>query len=282
MSAAHGVSDVSDVSDPVDAFAPARDAALIAELVDKVERWLVPYHRAEVRGLQNVPAGPALIVGNHSGATYSGDTWILAAHLYRAGGVDALPFGMAHDLVLRVPVLGGLMRRLGVMPAHPEAAAALLGAGHKVMVYPGGDLEALRPWTQRDRVFFSGRRGFVRTALRAGVPIVPVAAQGAHGTLIVIDDLRGLARVSGAARLLRLKVWPLAFTIPWGLTLGPTPPYLPLPAKIRLEVLPPVRFSRTGEAAAADEAYVADCATHIENLLQAAVSRLSSEKRSLP
>lgn len=259
---------------------PTRDEALMTRLLEKAERWLLPYHRATVRGVEHVPRGPALYVGNHSGATYSGDTWILAVHLWRHGGFEALPYGLGHDLVLKLPVIGPTLRRSGVVPAHPEAARSLLAAGHKVMVYPGGDLDALRPWSQRNVVRFGGRRGFVRTALLAGVPIVPVAAQGAHETLIVLNDLQGLARLTGADRHLRLKVLPLALSVPWGLTLGPTPPYLPLPARMRLEVLPPVHFDRSGPAAAADESYVAACAASIEDLIQAAVLRLVAEKRA--
>lgn len=259
---------------------PVRDEALMKRLLVHAERWLVPYHRAIVRGLEHVPAGPALYVGNHNGATYSGDTWILAVHLWRHGGFEAVPYGLGHDLVLKLPVIGPTLLRAGVVPAHPDAARMLLAAGHKVMVYPGGDLDALRPWSQRNRVRFGGRRGFARAALLAGVPIVPVAAQGAHETLIVLDDLQGLARWTGADRHLRLKVWPLSLSIPWGLTLGPTPPYLPLPAKIRIDVLPPVHFERTGPEAAADEAYVTACAATIEEQIQAAVSRLVAEKRA--
>lgn len=257
-----------------------RDEALMERLLVQAERWLLPWHDARVRGVEHVPTGPVLYVGNHSGATYSGDTWILAVHLWHHGGLEALPHGLAHDLVLKAPVLGDLLRRVGVVPAHPDAALALLRAGRKVMVYPGGDLESLRPWSERDVVKFSGRRGFVRTALLAGVPIVPVAAQGAHETLVVVDDLPGLARAIGASRFLRLKVWPLAFSVPWGFTLGPTPPYIPLPAQMRIEVLPPVRFDRTGPEAAADEAYVSACAATIEDLIRAAVSRMAAEKRA--
>lgn len=257
-----------------------RDEAFMERLLRQAERWLLPWHDAQVRGVEHVPPGPVLYVGNHNGATYSGDTWILAVHLWHHGGLDALPHGLAHDLILKVPVLGDTLRRVGVVPAHPDAALALLRAGRKVMVYPGGDFEALRPWSERNVVKFSGRRGFVRTALLAGVPIVPVAAQGAHETLIVIDDLPGLARAIGAARFLRMKVWPLAFTVPWGFTLGPTPPYIPLPARMRIEILPPVRFDRMGPEAATDESYVSACASTIEDLIQAAVFRMAASKRA--
>ncbi len=256
---------------------PERDHALMQTLLEQAERVLVPYHRAEVRGLENVPAGPVMYVGNHSGATYSGDTWIFAARLWRAHGLEALPYGLAHDLVPRLPVIGPALSRCGVVPAHPRAAAELLAAGGSVMVYPGGDRESMRRSSLRNVVDFAGRRGFVRTALEAGVPIVPIAAVGAHDTLRILHDLPGLARLLGMDRRLRMKVWPLSLSVPWGLTLGPIPPYLPLPSHIRIEVLPPIRFERAGAAAAADERYVVACAATVEDAIRAAVGRLAAE-----
>ncbi len=256
---------------------PDRDLAFMERALRVVERLLLPYHRASLRGIEHVPHGPVLFVGNHNGATYSGDTWIFAVHLWRALGVEAMPHGLGHDFVFRVPILGNALRRVGAVNARPDAAEQLLRGGRNVMVYPGGDLDAMRPHRARNEVRFGGRHGFVRTALRAGVPIVPVAAQGAHDTLFVLDDGVRLARLIGADRRWRMKVWPVALTMPWGLTVGPTPPYLPFPARIRMEVLPPVRFDRTGEDAANDEAYVAECAAHVEALIQAAVLRLAKE-----
>jgi 1-acyl-sn-glycerol-3-phosphate acyltransferase len=148
------------------------------------------------------------------------------------------------------------------------------------MVYPGGDLDAMRPFRHRNRIVFGGRRGYMRLALREGVPIVPVVAAGSHATFIIIDDLRWLARLLRADRCLRIKVWPLTLSIPWGLTLGPLFFYIPFPVRIRVEVLTPMRFARAGEEAASDEAYVGACAAEVEGAMQAALDRLSSQKGS--
>lgn len=251
-----------------------RDVELIERIVPWIEKTIVPYHRATVDGIDLIPKGPVLYVGNHNGALYSGDTWIFAVALLRAHGMEAAPHGLAHDLALRAPGIGHLLRRFGCVPAHPENSLRLLGAGRSVMVYPGGDLEAMRPYRARNEVRFGGRKGYIRTALKAGVPIVPVAAQGAHGTLIVIDDLPGLAKALGVDKRFRAKVFPLSFLVPWGFVLGPTPPYIPLPSKIRVEVLPPMRFEG-GAQAAEDPDYVAQCAAQVESALQDSVTRLS-------
>ncbi len=252
----------------------SRDEALIARMIPLIENTIVPYHRATVTGMQNVPTGPVLYVGNHNGALYSADTWIFAASILRARGIDAAPHALAHDLALAAPGLGRVLRRFGAVPAHPENSLRLFGAGRSVMVYPGGDQEAMRPFRARNEVRFGGRQGYIRTALRAGVPIVPVAAQGAHSTLIVLADFPEVARALGIDKRFRTKVFPLSFVLPWGFVLGPTPPYIPFPAKIRVEVLPAIYFDR-GPDAADDPDCVSECALRVEGALQEAVTRLA-------
>ncbi len=40
-------------------------------------------------------------------------------------------------------------------------------------MFPGGDYDAYRPTAEANTIDFNGRTGYVRTALAAGVPIVP-------------------------------------------------------------------------------------------------------------
>ncbi len=243
-------------------------------------RLLTRYHRAEVRGLEHIPDGPALYVGNHSAGLATPDTWIVLAAAWERYGIEALPYGLGHDLVMRSELLGPVLQRLGGVRAAPENAARLFAAGRKVLVYPGGDVDSMRPFRDRDRVRFGGRRGFMRLALRERVPIVPIVSAGSQESFIVFDDLPGLARAIGAGRWARMKVWPLTFSLPWGLTLGPVPPFLPLPTRILCELLPPLSFAPDGPEAAADEDYVRQRAEEVEGVLQAALTRLAAERRS--
>jgi 1-acyl-sn-glycerol-3-phosphate acyltransferase len=251
-----------------------------------VKRLIAPlnlaerYHRARVTGVDRVPDGAALFVGNHNGATLSIDTFLFALAYARERGEADLPYGLAHDLVLRIPGLNQFLAPLGVVRASPGNARRLFAAGRKVMVYPGGDVESMRSFCDRDRVTFDGRTGFARMAIEHGVPIVPVAAAGAHGTLLILSSSKTLARRLGLERWLRIKVLPVALSLPWGLTVGPVPPYWPLPTGISIEVLEPIRPERTGPEAAADAAYVAQLAAQVEQALQEAVTRLSKERRA--
>lgn len=257
-----------------------RDPVRVATFVRLVDAIVARYHRAEVRGAGRVPEGAALVVGNHNAGAWSADMFLVGAALYRAGGIDGAPYGLAHEVVLDLPVAGALLRSLGAVRASHDNARRLFDRGRRVLVYPGGDLEAMRPWRDRDRIVFGGRKGYVRLALRSGVPIVPVVAAGAHETFLVVDDLQWLARLIRADRWLRVKVWPLTLCLPWGVTLGPLVPYLGYPARILVEFLDPICFSRSGDEAARDDAYVDACDAQVRASMQAALSRLAAERRS--
>lgn len=257
-----------------------RDPARMEAFARWVELAVARYHRAEVRGTERVPRGASLIVGNHNAGAWSADMFLLGTALYRAHGLEGAPYGLAHEVILGMPGARQLLLPLGALRASHETAERVFRAGRRVLVYPGGDLEAMRPWRDRDRIVFGGRKGYLRLALRSGVPIVPVVAAGAHETFIVVDDLRWLARAMHAERWLRVGVWPLTLCLPWGITLGPMIPYLPLPSRILIEFLEPIRFERSGPAAAADRAYVEDCDRRVRETMQRALTRLADERRA--
>jgi 1-acyl-sn-glycerol-3-phosphate acyltransferase len=250
--------------------------------IDWLHRWwsrpLLRYFRAEVRGLERVPSGPALFVGNHSSGAVTPDLLILGAALYGAHGLAGLPFGLGHEVTIRLPGIHHVIVPCGAVRASHELAHRLFARGHKVLVYPGGDVEAMRPYRDRDRIIFDGRRGYVRLALRARVPIIPAVSAGSHATFIVLHDGRFLASWLRLDRLLRLRVFPLTLSFPWGLTLGPLLSYLPYPTRILTEILDPIRLEPDGPDAARDEDHVARCAAHVEATMQAALERLSGER----
>lgn len=252
-----------------------RDLWFMEQVVRVVERVMRPYHRAEVEGLARVPRGKALYVGNHSGGSMTIDSFIFGAAVYREWGLPGVPHILTHDFALRLPGLHHVFVKLGALRASPENARKLFDAGHKVLVYPGGHEEAMRPFRDRNKIRFYGHRGYVRTALRHDVPIVPVVGQGSHSTFLVVDEAKWLARLAHIDRLIRIKSWPITLSFPWGLTFFPPPLYIPMPSKIRMEILEPIHFDRSGEEAAQDDEYVACCAMIVEAKMQAALDRLA-------
>jgi len=256
-----------------------RDPELIDALCGLINSPLRRYFRSEVRGLDRIPKGPGLYVGNHNGGLLTADSFIFGGAVYETHGMDEMPYGLGHELTISLPVIHQFVMPIGAIRASHENAHRLFERGAKVLVYPGGDMEAMRPWRDRNRIVFDGRVGYVRLALRARVPIIPVVAVGAHETFLVLDDMRWLSRLLGLDRFLRVGVWPLTLSVPWGLTVGPPPPYFPLRTQILIEVLKPIRFRPRGRGAENDKRYVRQCANRVEKTMQSAMDRLSAERR---
>jgi 1-acyl-sn-glycerol-3-phosphate acyltransferase len=213
------------------------------------------YFRGEVRGLENVPPeGPALLVGNHSGGTMIADTFVFTMRFYEHFGPDRRFHQLAHDLAARLPGLG--IRPYGTVRASRDNAKRAFEKGAPVLVYPGGDYETFRPSWHSDRIEFGGRQGFVQLALEEKVPIVPVVAIGGQETALFLTRGQRLARFVGLDRLARIKVLPFALGPPFGISVLDLPTRLPLPAKITVEVLPPVDLDdRFGPDPDPDEVY---------------------------
>ncbi len=233
------------------------------------------YFRAEVRGLENIPEGPSLLVGNHSGGTLIADTFVFAAAFYDHFGPDRRFHQLAHDVAARLPGTG--LRRWGTVAASHDNARRAFAKGAPVLVYPGGDYETFRPSWHADQVEFGGRKGFIKLALEQDVPIVPVVAAGGQETALFLTRGQRLARWTGWADLTRIKVLPLALAPPFGVTLLDLPGRIPLPAKITVEVLPAMDLNeRFGSEPEHGEVY-----REITGEMQEALSELH-EERTLP
>src|SRR6476469_9909895 len=148
-----------------------RDPDYIREQLPGLWMLATLYFRAEVRGLHNIPdKGPVLLVGNHSGGNVTPDTHVFTLAFNTYFGVERRFYQLAHNLVLTSPV-GPYLRKFGTVAASHENARKALEAGAAVLVYPGGDWEVNRPTWESNKIDFAGRKGFIKLALEANVPI---------------------------------------------------------------------------------------------------------------
>jgi 1-acyl-sn-glycerol-3-phosphate acyltransferase len=188
----------------------------------------------------------------------------------------------AHDVLMAAPALGDYFRQVGVIPASRQGVTAALTAGRDVIIWPGGDVDAMRNWRKRDQAVLAGRTGFIRQAIRSGVPIVPVASVGGHDTAFVLSEgqwiANGLDRISGLKEKLRGTRMPIVLGIPFGLTIETIPTHLPLPAKIRTEVLEPIHVDDDPERVN-DRAYIDSIYLEVKSALQDGMDRLASQRR---
>jgi len=225
-----------------------RDPALIAEVLPAIQLLNRRYLRLAAAGLEHIQSGPALYVANHNGGIAGPDLACTLGTLWDALGPAAPLYQLAHDFAMRqLSPLGRLIQRFGAVRACRENARRILFTGGQVLVYPGGDLDAYRHFRSRDRVVLGTRTGFVRIAQAAGVPIIPIVAQGAHRSAYIFSEGEALARWLRLKRWGRLERFPLALALPWGLAIGPWLPYLPLPFAIQLRVLPPIWVSANAD-----------------------------------
>lgn len=232
-------------------------------------RWF----RFEVRGLDWVPPdGGALIVGNHSGGMLTPDVLIFAAAFYRRFGYQRPLYTLGHDGMFVGP-MSGWLTRLGVIRASSANTARALRSGGVVLVFPGGIYDAYRPTLTENVIDFNGRTGYVRAAIDAQVPIVPVVSIGGQESQLFLTRGMWLAKRLGLSRW-RSDILPITLGFPFGLSMI-VPPNLPLPTKIVSEVLEPIDVAtRFG-----DEPGVADVDAHVRSVMQAALDGLARRRR---
>jgi 1-acyl-sn-glycerol-3-phosphate acyltransferase len=239
--------------------------------------WLLSslWFRGEVRNLGNVPEDrPVLLVGNHSGGNMTPDTILFTLAFSTYFGVERPFYQLAHNLVLAHPY-GQVLRKYGTVTASHDHARQALENGAALLVYPGGDWEVHRSVAERNKVDLAGRKGFIRLALQAGVPIVPVVSIGGQETSLFLTRGDRLAALLGIDRTLRLKVLPISLALPWGINVGDFLGHIPLPAKITTEVLPPIDLhAEFGDDPDLDEVY-----DHVVGAMQDTLDSLAAERR---
>lgn len=260
------------------AVGAARDPEFIRSSQRLLELY-ASYFRPQVRGFENLPErGPFLVVGNHSGGANPPDLPILLTAWWRERGVDEPVYALFHSFFLGLPGAGSLVAKAGAIEASGENATAVLERGDILIVYPGGDVDAFRPFLDRNRIDFGGRTGFVKQALRSRVPLVPAVSQGAHSSSIVLFRGDRLARAVPFLQSWRVNVFPLTLGPPWGLSIGL--PTLPLPTKVTVQLCPPVDLAaRYGPDTADDEDTVQACYDEVISLMQDVMDGLVAERR---
>jgi 1-acyl-sn-glycerol-3-phosphate acyltransferase len=217
----------------------AREPELIARVLPALRWYMQHYVRLQVDGLPQLGTGPTLLVANHNGGIFGPDLLATLGSLWSALGPAAPVYALAHDFAMKqLTPLGRCLQRFGAVRASPDNARRALGRGAHVLVYPGGDLEAYRHFSRRNQIVLGARRGYLRVARELGVPIQPLVTQGAHRSALIMSEGQRLASFLRLRSWGRLERFPVALCLPWGISLGPWLPYLPLPFSLRLRVLP--------------------------------------------
>ncbi len=229
------------------------------------------WFRAEWEGLDRIPkAGGALLVANHAGAIPS-DAPVIMHGIEKEMGRAV--YGLADFFFRGLPVAGTLWSRGGGVTAHPDNAHRLLhDEGQLALVFPEGVKGPSKLYKDRYQLRRFGRGGFVETAMRAGVPIVPIAVVGAEESMPI------LARSATLARLLKVPYVPLTANMA---LLGPLGLLAYFPAKFKLRVLEPIRFDVPAERERYPRSRVMEESEAIRTRIQDALYDMLSRRRSV-
>jgi 1-acyl-sn-glycerol-3-phosphate acyltransferase len=231
------------------------------------------WFRVDVEGVENVPAaGGALLVSNHAGALPPDGPMIMQAIRHEHPRPRPL-YMLGENWFKGYPGAGLLANKIGLVGAHPANAQRLLSdEGRLALVFPEGQKASRKLYWQRYRLRRFGRGGFVRTAIRAGVPIVPVAVVGAEEAMPIFAHVPLLQRLTG------LIYFPVNHAFPhFGLAAAG----MYLPAKFKIRFLEPVDLSAHGEEDADDVALVQGIAEDIRGRIQAELDSLLAARASV-
>ena len=251
-----------------------RDPSLVASVLPFLRLVMKRWFRSEVRDIERIPAeGGVLIVSNHSGGLMPMDVPIIAVAFHDHFGTDRPLYTLAHDLLFTGSI-ETTMRRAGFVEATRENAAAVLERGAVTIVFPGGDYDVYRPTRSESKIDFGGRTGYVRAAINAGVPIVPSVSIGGQEAQLFLSRGEGMAKALRLDKLLRVKILPISFGFPFGLS-AVLPVNVPLPTKIVTQVLPPIDIV----AMFGEEPDVDEVDAHVRQVVQQALDELAKQRR---
>jgi 1-acyl-sn-glycerol-3-phosphate acyltransferase len=227
-----------------------------------LKRLTESYFRTQVTGAANLPVGPAVLVCNHGGAL-PWDALVLLQTL-RSQGRVVRP--LVEDAVATAPFLGTLLTRLGCVRASQDNGARLLSLGELVAVFPEGMQGMAKPFAKRHTLQRFGRGGFVRLAVRARVPLVPVTLVGGEETSPLWGKVEGWFRDNDR--------WPYL----------PITTLVPLPARWQVRIGTPIDVASalhnqgTSDASDVSDAAVVAMANHIRDELQRDLKQAVNER----
>lgn len=245
-------------------FDPQITEILVGAVEPLAEKWF----RLEVRGVENIPTeGGALLVSNHSG-TVPIDGVMVGYAVKKYAQRNLRPLGA--DLVFQLPFISQLARKVGATLACTEDAERLLGSGELAGVWPEGFKGIGKPYAERYKLQRFGRGGFVSSAMRAQVPIVPVSIVGAEEIYPLIGNVPSLARLLGVPYLPITPFFPL---------LGPLG-LVPLPSKWIIEFGEPIRTDAYEPEAADDPMLLFNVTDQVRETIQQTLYALLVDRGS--
>jgi 1-acyl-sn-glycerol-3-phosphate acyltransferase len=231
------------------------------------------WFRVETSGIENIPSkGGALLVSNHSGALPPDAPMIMQAIRNEHSSPRPL-YMLGENWFKGYPVVSMLANKIGLVPAHRENAQRLLhDEGRLAIVFPEGQKGSRKLYWQRYRLRRFGRGGFVRTAIRARVPIVPVALIGAEEAMPIFAHVPLLQKLTG------LIYFPITPSFPH---FGLAAPLMYMPAKFKIHFMKPIDMAEYPVETASDPARIQEIAERIRRGIQIELEEMLQDRESI-
>jgi 1-acyl-sn-glycerol-3-phosphate acyltransferase len=204
------------------------------------------YFRVSSEGIEHVPPdGPVILVANHGGALPV-DAAMLCTDVLRRMEPPRIPRGISDYFVPRLPFVGALLSRCGMVSGTRANVERLLERGELIAIWPEGTTGPAKRFHDRYRIQ-KWRVGFAELAIRYRAAVVPVAIIGAE------------------------ESWPLAtkLAVHWfGAPYLPIPAWpIPLPTHYRIRYGEPL-YLGDAPGDADDPAIVAAAAARVRVVLE--------------
>jgi 1-acyl-sn-glycerol-3-phosphate acyltransferase len=181
-------------------------------------------------------------------------------------------YTLAENVLWSMPVVGTVFSRAGGVNAHPDNAYRLLhDDGQLALVFPEGTKATGKTYGERYQLRRFGRGGFVQIAMRAGVPVVPIAVVGAE------EAMPTLVKINPLAKLLGVPYVPITANMLAFGALG----LLPFPAKIKIRVLDPVSFDVEPDQPRYSRSLIMDASERIRQQIQEALYDMLRRRESV-
>jgi 1-acyl-sn-glycerol-3-phosphate acyltransferase len=225
------------------------------------------YFRVESHGIEKVPAGPVILIANHAGQ-FAYDGAMLSMAMLLDAEPPRLCRGMGEYFLWRVPWMGTVAARIGTLVGTPENCSEMLAGGECVMVFPEGARGANKPFHKRYQLQRFGT-GFMRLALQAQTPIVPVGIVGSEEQQPGIANLERLGRAFGFPSL------PITISQPW---FGPLGAAFALPVKYHIRFGEALEFA--GDASE-DDAAIGEKVGVVQDAVAALIARGREQRSSV-
>ncbi|MBN1210768.1 MAG: acyltransferase family protein [Myxococcaceae bacterium] len=226
-------------------------------------RTLRAWHRYEVRGLDSLLSPGAKLIVAYHGRPLALDQCLLTVTLYERLGY--LPHGIIHGYFGQNRLLRRFIDGLGFVTGDGPGIVQAVARGEHILVQPGGTREGCRSFRHRYKVDWGERLGYLRLAIRHGLPIIPVAGDGVDDFFLGLNDGYELGRRLGVPA--GLPVW---------LGLGATgvwPLALPFPVKITQLVGAPIERHLGGRIDPSDRPALLELHQEVRGAVQALMDR---------